>query len=111
MFSSGNCSRWIIVDKTELIGPMGELYYWPYHKTMLRSWDKTNSSVALWWRRWRTWEDPWVSRFDHSGGDEDVVLYGANSHGGHIDIVKNYGGADVFIRKSKATDLLVMALV
>ena len=110
MFFSGNCSKWIIVDKIELIGPTGYSHYWNYERTMLRSWDKTNSSQARWWRRPNNKEDPWVSRWDHSGGDEDVVLYGANSHWGHNDIVKNYGGADVFIRKSKATYLIVMTL-
>ena len=99
------------MDKIELIGPMGESYYENKKMTLLRSWDKTNSSTARWYRRPPLKEDPWVSRWDHSGGDEDVVLYGANSHGGHIDIVKNYGGADVFIRKSKATYLVVMTLL
>ena len=93
------------MDKIELIGPTGYSHYWNYEKTMLRSWDRTNSSTARWYRRWWLKEDPWVSRWHHSQDDKDVVLYGANSHTGHIDIVKNYGGADVFIRKSKATYL------
>ena len=79
------------MDKYELIGPTGFSQYSNYKKTMLRSWDKTYSSTARWYRRLGLKEDPWVSRWDHSGRhDEDVVLYGANSHSGHIDIVKNY---------------------
>ena len=98
MFSSGDCTNWIIVDKVELIGTIGKKYYANEEKTILRSWDDTMTNNAKWYRRKNNKEDPWVSRWNHP----TRVLYGGNSFKGHIKVIKERNGADVFIRRSRS---------
>ena len=102
MFSSGDCTNWIIVDKVELIGTDGNKYYANEKRTILRSWDNTLTYKAVWYRRKNNKEDPWVSRWDHPRR----VLYGGNSVNGHNDVIRERNGADVFIRRSKFSTIL-----
>ena len=95
MFSVGDCSRWLIVEKDELIGADGDKFYDTKERTILRSSYSTSSHETTWRRRKNKKEDPFVSIMDTS-----AKLYAGKSFTTHNLVLRECDGADVFIRKS-----------
>ena len=98
MFSTGNCKHWLIVNKDDVIGPDGEMYYGNKLISIIASSISGEAYSAKWYRRKGTLEDPWVSVRNHSDPAGNIMLYGQNNKGGHVKTLKSNGGASVFIR-------------
>ena len=101
LFSTGDCEKWLIARKDQVIGENGDAFYTNEERNIMKSSTSESSYKAKWYRREGSLEDPWISLTDHATaiGNNDI-LYGELSFGGQMAAVLNkHNGARVFIRK------------
>jgi hypothetical protein len=101
MFSAGDCSRWLIVEKDELIGADGDKFYDTKERTILRSSDSTGSHETILNRRKDNKGDPLVNIKDAS-----AKLYAGKGMANNNFVLSECDGADVFIRKSRVFSVI-----
>ena len=99
LFSSGDCSLWLIATRDSV---NGETYSNAYRPIL-----KSSSSVApyeaRWYNRANTREDPWLSTTDHAGAvDNGQIVYGGNSYSNsrHTRLLRERNGANVWVRSA-----------
>ena len=105
LFSTGNCEKWLIADKNEVVGKNGNSFYQNEDKRIWRSSETEkngkNTYMAKWIRMDGYNHHPWISGIDHKDAKKKCcILYGGNSFGGLLaSCLKSQKGANVFIRK------------
>ena len=95
-FTTGDCKKWLVVNKNDLIGGDGNKFYNTKQITVQKSFFKSNNYMVRIARRKKHLAEPWVII-----GDGKNFLYGGNARKDKISYVKNNHGAYVFIKDSK----------
>jgi len=100
LFSTGDCSKWLIAKKKEVIGDDGNLFYANAERQILKSSKSNIPYKAKWYRRRGAREDPWISIIDHFDAisTQNIVYGEANFGHAHANILSSHDGANVFIR-------------
>ena len=98
MIGSGDLQHWLIVKKSDLIGPTGGSNYANQAIPVIVSSISCDPYGAKWYRRFGLAEDPWVSVRNHGDAAGQLMVYGGNSVGDHTTILANSGGMNVYIR-------------
>jgi hypothetical protein len=94
MFTTGDHSRWSIMNKDAVIG-----WYSNGYRAIIKSSRNSDAHQSRMYRRNTCCtEDPWLSL----GNYNDEVIYGANSYPGNYHLPYHYQGAKVYIRDSSA---------
>ena len=98
LFASGDGSLWLVASKSAVVG---EFYGLQDLRDVISSSSNAGEHQVKWYN-----EDydqcPWISLEDHANSDPGI-LYGAESqsiNSNFMKVVRNYGGADVYIRSS-----------
>ena len=107
MFASVDFRFWLVVDRLDIMGEDGDLYYANQDVRILASSLSSTPYTAKWYRRSGVSEDPWVSLGDHPEG----VLYGGNFYPLHQDKLVLGGGMNVFIKGITGTCPLASSTV
>ena len=99
MFATGDCTRWMIVKRSELLGTDGDKFY-NNRKVIVRKsvWNDEEYSAKM-TRRENHKEEPWVTMADIDGHDPNY-LYGGNRDNRNTEYVKKRHGTYVFIKTS-----------
>jgi len=103
LFSTGDCSKWLIATKQAVIGS----YYSNAARTILKSSTSSDPYTAAWYRRESQLEDPWISLTDHAEAiGQGNILYGENNYGSThaAAVLPDHNGANVYVRLHTAFD-------
>ena len=98
LIGSGDLQHWLIVKKSDVIGPNGNRWYSNHAISILASSISCQPYSAKWYRRQGDSKDPWVSVRNHGDPAGELMVYGGDGNNEHNTILTNSGGMDVFIR-------------
>ena len=99
MFASGDLQTWLIVDKSEIIGDTGDMFYSGQDISIVASSISCEPYTAVWYRRDGEAADPWVSVRNHGDSEGELMVYGQASSTEHNTALQTSGGMNVYIRK------------
>jgi len=98
LFMTGDSTMWLVASRWSITGE----FYTNQNRPILASSLNSSPHQALWYRRYGSPEDPWVSLRDHSVSiGNGQILYGEASHSSYFQSMSARGGANVFIRERK----------
>ena len=108
MFATGDCTRYMIVKRSELLGTDGDKFYNKKKVTVRKSvwtdqdysWKNEEYYSVKMTRKENHKKHPWVTMEDIDGNDPGY-LYGGNMDKENTEYVKKRHGAYVFIKNSK----------